>query len=76
LATPTACAIAGQQLPEGHYHLDCILRGRLHRASVGCCGTSPDARSLSETLLINGARRSTLQELNDWTLWADKTLTL
>ncbi len=24
--------------------------------------------------LVGGARRSTLEELTDWTLWADKTL--
>ena len=27
-----ACAIAGQQLPDGHYHLDRMLKGLLHRA--------------------------------------------
>jgi uncharacterized protein involved in oxidation of intracellular sulfur len=70
-----ACAIAGQQLPDGHYHLDRMLKGLLRRAQVGCCGTCLDARGLSEELLVDGARRSTLEELTDWTLWADKTLT-
>jgi uncharacterized protein involved in oxidation of intracellular sulfur len=70
-----ACAIAGQQLPDGHYHLDRMLKGLLGRAQVGCCGTCLDARGLSEEVLVEGARRSTLQELTDWTLWADKALT-
>ena len=69
-----ACAVAGQQLPDGHYHLDRMLKGLLRRAEVGCCGTCLDARGLSEQLLIDGARRSTLDELTDWTLWADTTL--
>jgi uncharacterized protein involved in oxidation of intracellular sulfur len=70
-----ACAVAGQQLPDGHYHLDRMLRGLLHRASVGCCGTCLDARGLREEQLVEGARRSTLEELADASLWADKTLT-
>jgi uncharacterized protein involved in oxidation of intracellular sulfur len=74
LADAVACAIAGQELPEGHYHLDRILKGLLHRARVGCCGTYLDARGLQEQMLVEGARRSTLEELTDWTLWADKTL--
>jgi uncharacterized protein involved in oxidation of intracellular sulfur len=63
-----ACAVVGQQLPEGHYHLDRMLKGLLHRAQVGCCGTCLDARGLTEELLVDGARRSTLEELTDSTL--------
>jgi uncharacterized protein involved in oxidation of intracellular sulfur len=70
-----ACAVSGQQLPEGHYHLDRMVKGVLHRAEVGCCGSCLDARGLGEQLLVNGAHRSSLDELTDWTLWADQTLT-
>lgn len=75
LGDAVACAIAGQQLPDGHYHLDRMLTGLLRRAQAGCCGTCLDARGLAERLLVEGARRSTLDELTDWTLWADNTLT-
>ena len=70
-----ACAIAGQKLAEGHYHLDRMLMPLVRRGEVGCCGTCLDARGLGEELLVEGARRSSLEELADWTLWADKTLT-
>jgi uncharacterized protein involved in oxidation of intracellular sulfur len=70
-----ACAVAGQQLPEGHYHLDRMLKGLLHRAPVDCCSTCLDARGLSDDQLVEGARRSTLEELADATLWSDRTLT-
>jgi uncharacterized protein involved in oxidation of intracellular sulfur len=70
-----ACAVSGQQLPEGHYHLDRMLKGLLHRAQVGCCGSCLDARGLGEELLVEGAPRSNLEELGEWTLWADNTLT-
>lgn len=69
-----ACAVGGQRLPDGHYHLDRMLKGLLRRAQVGCCGTCLDARGLTEDLLVEGLRRSTLEQLADWTLWADRTL--
>jgi uncharacterized protein involved in oxidation of intracellular sulfur len=73
LGDAVACAIAGQQLPDGHYHLDRMVKGLLHHAEVDCCGTCLDARGLPEEMLVDGARRSTLEELTDWTLWADKS---
>jgi uncharacterized protein involved in oxidation of intracellular sulfur len=75
LGDAVACAVGGQQLPDGHYHLDRMLNGLLHKAQVACCGTCLDARGLREEQLVEGARRSTLEELTDWTLWAEHTLT-
>ena len=74
LGDAVACAVAGQELPEGHYHLDRMLKPLVRRGEVGCCGTCLDARGLSEELLVGGARRSSLEELADWALWADRTL--
>jgi uncharacterized protein involved in oxidation of intracellular sulfur len=34
-----------------------------------------DARGIREEQLVDGARRSALEELTDWTLWADKVIT-
>jgi uncharacterized protein involved in oxidation of intracellular sulfur len=69
-----ACAIAGQQLPEDHYHLDRMLKPLVRRREVACSGTCMDARALTQEQLVEGARRSTLEELTDWTLSADETL--
>jgi uncharacterized protein involved in oxidation of intracellular sulfur len=33
-----------------------------------------DAGALTREQLVEGARRPTLEELTDWTFWADKTL--
>jgi uncharacterized protein involved in oxidation of intracellular sulfur len=68
------CAIAGQQLPDGHYHLDRMLKPLIRKGEVGCCGTCLDARGIDEEALLDGARRSNLEELTDWTLWADQVL--
>lgn len=74
LGDAVACAVAGQRLPDGHYHLDRMLKPLIRAGEVGCCGTCLDARGLSEETLVEGARRSTLEELAEWTLWADRVL--
>jgi uncharacterized protein involved in oxidation of intracellular sulfur len=33
-----------------------------------------DARGLKNEELLEGARRSTMEELTDWNLWADQVL--
>lgn len=75
LGDAVACAVSGQQLPDGHYHLDRMLKPVVRRGQVACCGTCLDARGLRDEQLVEGARRSTLDELTDWTLWAQQTLT-
>lgn len=70
------CAVAGQRVPDGYYHLDRMITAAAHRgAEVGLCGTCMDARGISDDMLIDDARRSSLDEVTDWTLWADKTIT-
>lgn len=70
-----ACAVADQRLPEGHYHLDRMLKPLGRRGEVACCGTCLDARGLDEGMLVEGARRSSMDELASWTLWADRAVT-
>lgn len=70
------CAMADQKVPDGYYHLDRMIESAARQgAEVGCCGTCMDARGITEDMLTKGARRSTLEELADWTLWADKVAT-
>ena len=70
------CAMAGQVLPNGYYHLDRMLGSALRcGAQVGLCGTCMDARGIDEGEIVEGARRSSLEELTDWTLWADQVVT-
>jgi uncharacterized protein involved in oxidation of intracellular sulfur len=69
------CAIAGQKVPDGYYHLDrMITSAARHGAEVGCCGTCLDARGLTDDQLVPDAHRSTLDELADWVLWAERTV--
>ncbi len=76
LGDAVGCAVAGQALPNGFYHLDRMLIAALRRdTEVGLCGTCMDARAINETAIVEGARRSSLEELTDWTLWADHVVT-
>lgn len=70
-----SCAKAGQTLPQGYYSLERMLRIFLAKGGeTGVCGTCMDARGLANEELVEGARRSTMDELTDWTLWADRVL--
>jgi uncharacterized protein involved in oxidation of intracellular sulfur len=69
------CAAAGQSVPNGYYHLDRMLTSIGHHGGkIGCCGTCLDARGMREDMLVDVAVRSTLDELTDWTLDADRVL--
>ncbi|MCC6747211.1 MAG: DsrE family protein [Deltaproteobacteria bacterium] len=75
LGDAAACAKAGQKLPQGYYNVELMLRGpSRHGAQIGVCGTCMDARGLTEAELAEGTHRGTLEELTDWTEWADKVL--
>jgi uncharacterized protein involved in oxidation of intracellular sulfur len=70
------CAVAGQKLPDGYYHLDrMVTAAHRHGADVGCCGTCLDARGITAEQLVPATHRATLEDLTDWVLWADKTVT-
>lgn len=44
-------------------------------AEVGVCGSCMDARGIGAEALVDGVGRSSLEELTDWTVWADKVVT-
>jgi uncharacterized protein involved in oxidation of intracellular sulfur len=70
-----ACAKAGQQVPQGYYNLERMLQVVTQaRGEVGVCGSCMDARGIGEAELSPSTRRSTLEELADWTVWAERVL--
>ena len=65
-----------QKTPDGYYNLERMLKGLEPKGVlVGCCGTCLDARGMTQDPLAAPARRSTLAELTEWTIWADKVAT-
>jgi uncharacterized protein involved in oxidation of intracellular sulfur len=68
-------AKAGQKIPDGYYSIERMLKRVLAgKGDVLLCGTCMDARAISETEIASGARRSTMDELAQATLAADKVL--
>ena len=65
-------AVQGHDLPEGFYHLDRMVRSVGRRGEVGCCGTCLNARGIGDGQLVDEAFRSTMDQLADWTLEADR----
>ncbi len=70
-----AAAKAGQQTPNGYYNLERMLKGVLTRKGrVLLCGTCMDARGLKVDEVLEGACRSTLDELTQLTATTEKVL--
>lgn len=70
-----ACAKDGQAVPNGFYNLNRMLHSlTLRKAEIGVCGTCMDARGITAGELVEGARRSTLDVLAQWTAAADKVV--
>lgn len=70
-----AAAHTRQKVPSGFYNLEVMLGSVVnHNGVIGVCGTCMDARGIAAEDLITGAHRSTLDELTQWSAWADKVL--
>jgi uncharacterized protein involved in oxidation of intracellular sulfur len=74
MADAVFCAKAGQQVPQGYYNLELMLKSVMRKGEVLLCGTCMDARGLTEDELIEGAKRSTMDELAVRTPAADRVL--
>jgi len=70
-----SAAMAGQKTPDGYYKLDRMLAMVTRNGgAILCCGRCMDARGITDEMLTAGAHRSTMEELTDVTLAADKVL--
>lgn len=74
LADAVACAKTGQKVPEGYYNVQLMLAKVLRKGEIALCGTCMDARGMLDVEMVEGARRSTLAQLAEWTAEADKVL--
>jgi uncharacterized protein involved in oxidation of intracellular sulfur len=74
MADAVVCAKRGQNVPQGFYNVELMLKSVLRKGEVLLCGTCMDARGIADSEILEGAKRSTMQELADLTLAADKVL--
>lgn len=74
MADATNCAKKGQKTPDGYYNIASMLSKVTKKGEVGLCGTCMEARGIQEFECIDGVKRSSLSELADWTLDAQKVI--
>ncbi len=75
MADAVTAARAGQKTPDGYYNMERMLkRVLLGKSRVLLCGTCMDARGMTEADMMEKAERSTMPELAEETLAADKVL--
>jgi uncharacterized protein involved in oxidation of intracellular sulfur len=75
MADAVLAAKANQKTPEGFYNVERMLKRVVAaKGRVLLCGTCMDARGLSEAELMEGGRRSTMDELAGAAVEADKVL--
>jgi uncharacterized protein involved in oxidation of intracellular sulfur len=73
MADAVTCAKKAQKTPDGYYNIERMLKrftSGTHRILL--CGSCMDARGLAEADLVEGAQRSTMDELAQVTVAADK----
>lgn len=74
MADAVACAKAGQKVPQGYYNLELMVKSIARKGELLLCGTCMDARGLTENELVEGAQRSTMDELAARTSAAERVL--
>lgn len=75
MADAVGAAKAAQKTPNGYYNIERMLKGVIAgKGQILLCGTCMDARGMSESEVVPGARRSTMDELAAATVAADRVL--
>lgn len=76
MADAVGCALPGQQTPDGYYNIERMMKAVLGKGgAVRACGSCMDARGMRDLTLVEGTARSTMAELAEWTIAADKVFT-
>lgn len=69
------CGLRGQQTPNGYYNLERMFTvAARQKVTAGACGTCMDARGIVDEQLTPAVHRSSMAELTDLTIWADKVI--
>jgi uncharacterized protein involved in oxidation of intracellular sulfur len=69
------CGLAGLNPSDASYNVQELFKQLTQRdVPIGVCRTCMEQRGVPDTMLIEGARRSTMDELTAWTEEADKIL--
>jgi uncharacterized protein involved in oxidation of intracellular sulfur len=76
MADAVTCALPGQNTPQGYYNIERMVRSVINKGGqVKACGSCAEARGVKLLLLIEGVEISTMSQLTQWTVEADKVIT-
>ncbi|HDK37808.1 MAG TPA: hypothetical protein ENG92_02170 [Thiolapillus brandeum] len=76
LSDAVSCARQEQQVPEGFYNIELMLKSVLRNGKVLLCGACLNARGIRDEDPVQGVERIIMQALAEQTLAADKVLVL
>ena len=74
MADAVLAAKKGQETPDGYYNMERMLKRFATSGSLLLCGTCMAARGLREEDMLDGATKSTMDELAELTIAAGKVL--
>ncbi len=75
MADAVTCALPNQNTPQGFYNIERMVKAVISKgAKVKACGSCSDARGIRDIPLIEGVEISTMSQLCNWTVEADKVL--
>lgn len=75
MADAVTCALPGQDTPQGYYNIGRMLKSVIGKGGeVKACGTCSDARGIRGLALMEGVAISTMSQLTQWCVEADKVL--
>lgn len=69
------CALPNQTTPQGYYNIERMLKAVINKGGqVKACGTCSEARGIKGLTLLEGVEISTMSQLTQYTVAADKVL--
>jgi uncharacterized protein involved in oxidation of intracellular sulfur len=76
LADAVTCALPNQMTPQGYYNIERMLRSVISKGGhVKACGSCSEARGLKTLPLLDGVELSTMSQMTQWVVEADRALT-
>lgn len=76
MADAVTCALPQQATAQGYYNIERMMRSVVAKSgAIKACGTCADARGVRSVPLIEGVELSTMSDLAQWTIEADKVFT-
>ncbi|MHB1949797.1 MAG: DsrE/DsrF/TusD sulfur relay family protein [Gammaproteobacteria bacterium] len=70
-----ASAKKGQSVPQGYYNIEHMLEKIIEeKAEIDLCSSCMNAHGIKDDEIMEGTKRSSMDELTKWTVWADKVI--